>query len=401
MWFLTLLALGAEPVPQPPVEEVGRAREKLVRKTGRCEQALDKAESRWSSARELWGDRDEGRAQRVVRKRTNRLVGKRARHVRYAEQLAALGAPERDVEVYFATNRQPDEEGGFGTVDAEEVTFGIATVHIPSAHPSGGLERDLVVSVLETLDEDTWHERLAVATADASVFTFVHGYNNSFDYAARRAAQVSHDLERPLVPVLFSWPTRGGTWFATAKYTFDENAAARSSSSFATVLGGLLTRQEAPIILFAHSMGSRVVSEALVDLDRQYALPRPLERLVFAAPDVDATVFAQRYLDVASQVSRGMTVYCANDDRALKLSRGVHGGYDRLGSCREGSLGSLEREGVEIIDASMLYVDMVDHDKVASSPRLLDDLDQVLAGVAARDPRRGLLHDGVRYELPP
>lgn len=95
-----------------------------------------------------------------------------------------------------------------------------------------------------------------------------------------------------------------------------------------------------------------------------------------------------------------MTLYCANDDRALKLSRGVHGGYDRLGSCREDALGAIG-ERVEVVDASMLYVDMLDHDKVASSPRLLRDLDLVLDGVGAADERRGLVRRKGRFELPP
>jgi esterase/lipase superfamily enzyme len=336
-----------------------------------------------------------------VHKTTNRLIGKRARHIRAAQQLVSVNDPEATVEVFFATNRSRDEDDYFGILDAGAITWGIATVYVPPGHPDGALEKELQVAAIETFDEATFHERLAQATGDEGLFSFVHGYNNSFEYAARRAAQVTHDLNRPMVPVLFSWPTRGGTWFATAKYTFDENAAARSSSSYARLLGGLLERHDAPVVVMAHSMGSRVVSEALVDLDRQYALPRRLEQLVFAAPDVDAKVFAQRYLGVASQVSGRMTLYCANDDRALKLSRGVHGGYDRLGSCREESMEAIHRDGVEVVDASMLYVDLLDHDKVASSPRLLKDLDAVLAGVSAEDPSRGLKLVGARFELPP
>lgn len=394
---MLLLGLGMASEGESPDD---RTRVKLERKVERRGLRLTRAEDHRAEALEAQQDGGK-RAARLLRRWTNRLVGRRARHVRVAETLSAMGEPEIAVEVFFATNRAPDERHWFGTVDAGTLTYGVATVVIPEDHPDGALEKGLVVAELQHLDPDTFHARLAEAADGRGLLTYIHGYNNSFDYAARRAAQVSHDLERPLVPVLFSWPTQGGTWFSTMKYMMDENAAARSSSLFAEMLGGVLEHQEAPTVVMAHSMGSRVVSEALVDLDRQYGFVRPLERVVLAAPDVDATVFARRYAGVATGASGGLTLYCANDDRALKLSRRVHGGYDRLGSCREESLTALRSPDVEVVDASMLYVDLIDHDKVASSPRLLRDLEHVLDGVPADDPKRGLTGRGARFELPP
>ncbi|MCB9690907.1 MAG: alpha/beta hydrolase [Alphaproteobacteria bacterium] len=389
-WLLVGLALAGDG---------DRVRDKLTRKTERCQEALLRAEGRWSKACVALGSEASRRSQRHADRTTNRLVGKRARHVRAAERLVALDDPEAYVDVFFATNRVPDEKDFFGPVDQDGLTFGVATVYVPPGHPDGSLDNALQIAALEVLAEDDFHARLEEALGpDGTVFSYVHGYNNSFEYATRRAAQVTHDLSQPLVPVLFSWPTRGGTWFSTVKYTYDENAAARSSAPFAYVLDGLLTRHDAPIVLFAHSMGNRIASEALVDLDRGYALPRRLERAVLAAPDVDARVFERRYLDVVTSASRGVTLYCADDDRALKLSRGVHGGYDRLGSCRKGAVAGIVG-ALEVVDASMLYVDLVDHDKVASSPRLLRDLEKALDGVPAQ--ARGLRSKDGRWELPP
>ncbi len=201
------------------------------------------------------------------------------------------------------------------------------------------------------------------------------------------------------MPVLFSWPSQGETWFSAGKYTFDENAAARSAMPFAMFLGSLLAEHDQSIDLLAHSMGSRVVSDGLIDLHHSGGLSRSLDQLVLAAPDVDATVVAQRYHHTALAAAERVTVYCADDDRALKLSRKVHGGYDRLGSCRTESVVGLQHPRFDVIDASQLYVNLIDHDKVTSSPRLLDDLAAVLQHASVDE--RDLQPDGPRHRLPP
>lgn len=392
-WLLPLLSLATAAEDADAVE---RLRTRYEREVTRCEAKLVEAEGRWVKVCEAPDASD-----KAVDRATERLVGRRARHERARARLEALGAPEATVRVLFATNRVPDDKTLFGVRDQGRTTYGFAEVRIPADHPVGALERDLEVLAVQPLSEAAFHAELAASTGvDRGALLFVHGYNNSFDYAVRRLAQVSHDLELPVVPVLYSWPSHGGTWFSMAKYTYDENAAARSAAPFADLLGDVLAQQRAPLVVMAHSMGSRVVAEGLADLARRDDL-RAIDELVFAAPDIDATVFAQRYADVALDRADRLTLYCADDDRALKLSRQVHGGYDRLGSCRESSLEAVAHPRIEVVDASQLYVDLIDHDKVASSPRLLADLQQVLAGAPIHADTRGLLDAGAWWELPP
>ena len=45
---------------------------------------------------------------------------------------------------------------------------------------------------------------------DKSVLVFVHGFNNSFDFAAASLAEVWHFLGRGSVPVLYTWPAGSG-----------------------------------------------------------------------------------------------------------------------------------------------------------------------------------------------
>jgi esterase/lipase superfamily enzyme len=42
-----------------------------------------------------------------------------------------------------------------------------------------------------------------------SAFIFVHGYNVTFEDAARRTAQMSYDLSFDGAPVFYSWPSQG------------------------------------------------------------------------------------------------------------------------------------------------------------------------------------------------
>ena len=52
---------------------------------------------------------------------------------------------------------------------------------------------------------------------------FVHGFNNRFDDAVYRFAQIVHDSKAEAVPVLFTWPSRGDVRLRS--YTYDRESA--------------------------------------------------------------------------------------------------------------------------------------------------------------------------------
>lgn len=410
-WHLALLlaCVGGTAGAKSEHDHEDAQKDRLERRSERRVERTDAAELKWRDAMSL-RDASDPRSLKQADRAEQGLIGARARATELTRRLDAWDEPAAQVRILYATNRKRSSSDGervaYRARDADRVEYGVATLAIPAGHPVGELDRRLQIVDLEPLTTEQFtialFEQLQEAGPRAEVLTWIHGYNNSFDYAARRLGQVAHDLDRPVVPVLFAWPSHGDEWFAVFKYTYDENAAARSSAALADTLDELLdATQGAPVSLVAHSMGSRVVSDAILDLQYQHRQERRFDQLVFAAPDVDASVFERRYLQPLSTASRRISVYCAADDRALQLSRSVHGGYDRLGSCRDQAIAWLDDAGVEVIDASRLYVDVLEHDKLADSPRLLSDLGLVLDGVPAKDPSRGLEQREHLYVLPP
>src|SRR5262249_31436570 len=117
--------------------------------------------------------------------------------------------------VYFVTDRQrsdaraPDDYFAGTRAALGEVTYGIAEVNIPRVHKIGDLNEPSVftrrtqrrdprqyifVEKLAELDRTAFSNdiegKLALANSAKEILVYIHGFNNSFDYAVRRGAQI-------------------------------------------------------------------------------------------------------------------------------------------------------------------------------------------------------------------
>jgi esterase/lipase superfamily enzyme len=197
---------------------------------------------------------------------------------------------------------------------------------------------------------------------------FLHGYNVAFADAALRAAQIAYDLNFTGVTVLYSWPSAGGA----LDYAADGNAARRSVPYFREFLRRLLTGTGVEEVhILAHSMGNRVLTDALDGLDTT-ALPAGSGRLgqvVFAAPDVDAEVFRQLLPGIVRQ-ARGCTLYASSRDRALAVSRTM-ARFARAGQAGEGIVVA---PGLDTVDATGLDTGLLGHSYVGDHRSVLSDL---------------------------
>jgi esterase/lipase superfamily enzyme len=170
------------------------------------------------------------------------------------------------------------------------------------------------------------------------VYLFVHGFNNSFDDAIFRLAQMWHMAGRGGVPIAYNWPAgRGGI----LGYAYDRESGEFTVFHLKKFLQAVAAVPEVQRIhLIAHSRGTDVAVTALRELHIEYRSKGlstqqelKLENLVLAAPDLDADIFEQRFgLEDVHMAANRTTVYLSNTDLALSFSRWLFGGGRRVGN---------------------------------------------------------------------
>jgi len=97
--------------------------------------------------------------------------------------------------------------------------------------------------------------RLVKNVPKRQVLVFVHGFNNRFEDAVFRFAQIVHDSGADVAPVLFSWPSMG----SSISDDYDLESANYSRDALENLLR-LLSKnpQTGEVTVLAHSMGNWV-----------------------------------------------------------------------------------------------------------------------------------------------
>jgi esterase/lipase superfamily enzyme len=216
------------------------------------------------------------------------------------------------------------------------------------------------------------------------VFVFVHGYNNTFEDTARRAAQLAYDLDFDGTPIMYSWPSQG----SLTGYFADEDMVEPSGRRLAEFLATVAAQSGAERIhLIAHSMGNRVLLAALKNyLPSHAGAPHThaFGQVIFTAPDVDRDAFMTAFQSLRGSAER-LTLYASDSDVALRMSRYYH----RIP--RAGSAGALviRLQGLDTIDMSGLPADMLGHSYFAANGGAVYDLLRLLwRGDAPNSPQR-------------
>lgn len=208
----------------------------------------------------------------------------------------------------------------------------VGQVQWPKRMPPDPLHDFTTVNVafLDDIAARAAMKRIVSETEGRRALLFIHGFNNKFEDAVYRFAQFVHDAGAPMVPVLFTWPSRAKLF----SYNYDRESTAYSRDGLeatARALAGAPKVSEVTVL--AHSMGAWLTLETL----RQMAirdhgkLPKSIRNVILAAPDVDIDVFLTQLKEIG-KAGPAYTVFVSRGDRALAVSRRLWGSRARLGA---------------------------------------------------------------------
>jgi esterase/lipase superfamily enzyme len=238
---------------------------------------------------------------------------------------------------FIVTSRLPDCRGDnikLTNHRADRVRFGRFSPP-ETIKPAKG-DKQLVVPVAFQ-PEDAWWDGLrdAANLRNGRVLLYVHGYREKLQTTARDTVQIGamSNFDGPIIH--YSWPSQGNL----LSYAVDETNMYWDERNFRNFLTKLARAEWVKeIVIVSHSLGARLVTPAVEYVDRtsSNADSSNISNIILASPDVDREDFER---DIAEEVlaarrvnnDRRVTVYASLSDRALAVSRAVHG-YPRLGS---------------------------------------------------------------------
>ncbi|WP_263217930.1 alpha/beta hydrolase [Pseudomonas atacamensis] len=313
------------------------------------------------------------------------------------------------VRVNFATDRQYtiEENKVAFTSDPGSTSYGYCYVAIPPLHKTGIIESPSIIRLefeespekhvmilrTEILSRQAFMQDigwLADVSKSGNAFVFIHGFNVSFEDAAKRTAQMAYDLNFDGVPIFYSWPSRNSA--SLTGYEADERNIELSEQNIKDFLAEILVDDKVSnVFVIGHSMGTRGLAKAVGSL----AVENPsvigkLKAVILAAPDIDADLFKRQIAPRLLMAQRSVTLYASSNDRALLMSQKLHG-YPRAG---DSGAGLVVLKGVDTIDASDVDTSLLGHSYYGDIRSIIDDMHYIIQESVSIDRRSGLRSAG-------
>lgn len=281
--------------------------------------------------------------------------------------------------IFIGTTRDLQQDGNYGNKRSEVTHFARYAVSIPPKRELGQInwpsrfaepnpERDfLTVSARTYEDARAFRGDLSTAlkAEGGEAVVFVHGYNNNFSEGLYRVAQFAHDLELPGVVVHYAWPSAA----EPLGYVYDRDSALFARDGLAALLDQLTDAGATRILLVAHSMGSALTMEALRTASLRgdsKALDR-LSGVILISPDIDVDLFRAQAKSIG-ELPQPFVIFGSNRDRLLRISAGLTGQRERLGSLSD--LSQVADLKVTFLDVSA-FASGAAHFTMGDSPALI------------------------------
>lgn len=318
--------------------------------------------------------------------------------------------------LFIITTREASEVVGafFSAERAPELGLASVDVTIPPNHQVGEVERP------KQLPPDPRKEFAAVDPAiyrnDAAfvselnaelmkrprgsrrILLFVHGYNTTTSDAILHLAQFVEDTGFTGVPVLFTWASAA----KTPRYVYDLNSALVARGKLGEMAEILAKSRAEQVDVLAHSMGTFLTMEGLVEAQQRGTLGRRnnINTIMLASPDIDIDLFRSQIAQLPKPILNKMFLLVSKDDSALRVSRIIAGGVPRVGAT---DATELEKLGLTVIDLSEISDSSTgSHSKFTGSPEVVQLIGAGLNNVNSfngRSPRLTELIAGVPIRI--
>jgi esterase/lipase superfamily enzyme len=293
--------------------------------------------------------------------------------------------------IFITTTRQATEVVGafYSGQRAPDLGLASVVVSIPPNHISGELERAkrmppdprtefAVIEPTVYQSDNAFIRSVNAALAelppdDRNILFFVHGYNNTISDSILRLAQFIEDTDYKGVPFLFSWASAA----QPIKYVYDMNSAMAARPHLLEASRLLAKTNAKGADVFAHSMGSLLLMEAIVVAEQagKFNASGRIKTVMLAAPDIDIDLFRSQ-MSLIRKNQHKLFILTSKDDSALSFSRRISGGVNRVGSADAEELAEL---GVTVIDLSQIEDSKSgSHSKFAGSPEVVQLIGQGL-----------------------
>jgi esterase/lipase superfamily enzyme len=287
--------------------------------------------------------------------------------------------------IFIVTTRGPsDAPGAFlGSTRASSLGLASVDVTVPPTHVVGQLERPKQLppdprTEFAAVDPVVYADDASIVAAlnrelatrprgERKLLLFVHGYNNTPSDALLRLAQFVEDTGFQGVPILFTWASAG----SAARYVYDLNSALVARGKIKQVADIMVQTNAESSDVFAHSMGTFLTMEGLVDLQQAGTLGRrgEINHIMLASPDIDIDLFRTQLSQISPAIRERMYLLVSKDDSALRVSSRIAGGVPRVGAA---NTAELERLGLTVIDLSEIDDSSSgSHSKYAGSPEVV------------------------------
>lgn len=287
--------------------------------------------------------------------------------------------------IFITSTREASEVVGafFSGERAPELGLASVDVTVPPNHVTGQLERPtnmppdprtefaVVNPVLYRNDAafiaEVNRELAKRSRNEQKILLFVHGYNNTTSDAILRLTQFVQDTGYQGVPVLFTWASAA----KAPRYVYDLNSALVARGKLKEMADVLAQTRATDLDIFAHSMGSFLTMEGLVDAAQEGRLGSRgnIKHIMLASPDIDIDLFKTQLAQLPRPVVEKIYLLVSDDDAALRFSRKIAGGVPRVGAT---DAAELEKLGVTVIDLSQINDSSSgSHSKFAGSPEVV------------------------------